>query len=151
MKFDWSRNVNRSKVSGSIAEIFCSLFFLLLAFFFLPFLALLPFCALSDIVLAAVVAPFVIRPDYGRLWLLFFLKKKQKTFLFVFQRKKMCKKMWQLFQILKHLNLISSNFDDAWRLFLLIETFRAVNVSNVGDTWIFGKKNKFQVLFGWSL
>ena len=59
--------------------------------------------------------------------------------------------MWQLFQILKHLNLISSNFDDAWRLFLLIETFRAVNVSDVGDTWIFEKKNKFQVLFGWSL
>ena len=48
--------------------------------------------------------------------------------------------MWQLFQILKHLNLISSNFDDAWRLFLLIETFRAVNVSDVGDTWIFEKK-----------
>ena len=126
MKFDWSRNVNRSKVSGSIAEIFCSLFFLLLAFFFLPFLALLPFCALSDIVLAAVVAPFVIRPDYGRLWLLFFFKKK-------------------LFQILKHLNLISSNFDDAWRLFLLIETFRAVNVSDVGDTWIFEKKINFKL------
>ena len=151
MKFDWSRNVNRSKVSGSIAEIFCSLFFLLLAFFFLPFLALLPFCALSDIVLAAVVAPIVIRPDYGRLWLLFFFIKKKKTFLFVFQRKKCVKNV----TIISNFKTFKFNFVKfRWRVASFLADWDLQSRQRLGCRWhlnFWKKKKKIQVIFGSSL